>query len=144
MTHGVESGKLSDRAGLLARRLRGRAGPARRRGSGSQIDERSTNENDRHYRQYAGHGWPAGDIALVGDVLRQLVRLALLSVFRHRRAPQKKRKDQFVVPGCDESYVTGITEKQLKDAPAFSDDSWSDRSWEQRTYQHYNVTPHWA
>jgi sporulation protein YlmC with PRC-barrel domain len=35
-------------------------------------------------------------------------------------------------------YVTGITEEQLKDAPAFSDDSWSDR-----THQHYNVRPYW-
>ena len=30
-------------------------------------------------------------------------------------------------------YVTGITEKHLKDAPAFSDDSWGDRNWEQQT-----------
>ena len=41
-------------------------------------------------------------------------------------------------------YVTGITEQQLKDAPAFSDDSWSDRNWERQTYQHYNVRPDWA
>ena len=41
-------------------------------------------------------------------------------------------------------YVTGITEQQLKDAPAFSDNSWSDRNWETRTYKHYNVTPYWA
>ena len=41
-------------------------------------------------------------------------------------------------------YVTGITEKQLKDAAAFSDESWSDRSWETRTYKHYNVTRYWA
>src|SRR5215475_16068319 len=40
-------------------------------------------------------------------------------------------------------YVTGITEKQLKDAPVFSDDSWSDRNWEQQTYHHYNVAPYW-
>jgi hypothetical protein len=40
-------------------------------------------------------------------------------------------------------YVTGITAQQLKDAPAFSDDSWSDRNWETRTYQHYNVVPYW-
>ena len=40
-------------------------------------------------------------------------------------------------------FVTGITEQQLKDAPAFSDDSWGDRSWENRTYQHYNVQPYW-
>jgi len=41
-------------------------------------------------------------------------------------------------------YVTGITEQQLKDAPAFSDDAWSDRNWETQTYKHYNVTPYWA
>jgi sporulation protein YlmC with PRC-barrel domain len=41
-------------------------------------------------------------------------------------------------------YVTSITEKQLKDAPAFSDDSWGDRNWEQQTYKHYNVTPDWS
>ena len=41
-------------------------------------------------------------------------------------------------------YLTGITEKQLKDAPAFSDDSWGDQNWEQQTYKHYNVTPYWA
>jgi hypothetical protein len=39
--------------------------------------------------------------------------------------------------------VTGITEAQLKDAPAFSDDSWSDRNWEAQTHQHYNVRPYW-
>jgi sporulation protein YlmC with PRC-barrel domain len=41
-------------------------------------------------------------------------------------------------------YVTGITEQQLQDAPAFSDDSWSDRNWETQTYKHYNVAPYWA
>jgi len=41
-------------------------------------------------------------------------------------------------------FVTGITEQQLKDAPAFSDDSWTDRNWETQTYKHYNVTPYWA
>jgi sporulation protein YlmC with PRC-barrel domain len=41
-------------------------------------------------------------------------------------------------------YVTGITEKQLNDAPAFSDDSWGDRNWEQQTYNHYNVRAYWA
>ena len=40
-------------------------------------------------------------------------------------------------------YVTGITEQQLKDAPAFSDDSWSNRNWEAQTYQHYKVQPYW-
>ena len=42
-----------------------------------------------------------------------------------------------------DGYVTGITEAQLKDAPAFSDDSWSDRNWEAQTHQHYNVRPDW-
>jgi hypothetical protein len=36
-------------------------------------------------------------------------------------------------------YRTGVTEQQLKDAPAFSDDSWSDRNWETRVHQHYGV-----
>lgn len=40
-------------------------------------------------------------------------------------------------------FVTGITERQLQDAPAFSDDAWGDRNWENRTYQHYNVAPYW-
>jgi hypothetical protein len=42
-----------------------------------------------------------------------------------------------------DGYVTGITQQQLKDAPAFSDDSWSDRAWETQTYRHYNVAPYW-
>src|ERR1043166_5842295 len=29
-----------------------------------------------------------------------------------------------------DGYITGITEQQLKDAPAFSDDSYSNRNWE--------------
>lgn len=28
-----------------------------------------------------------------------------------------------------DGYVTGVTEQQLKDAPAFSDDAWSNRNW---------------
>jgi PRC-barrel domain len=41
-------------------------------------------------------------------------------------------------------YRTGITEDQLRDAPEFSDDSWTDRDWETRTHQHYNVPPYWG
>jgi hypothetical protein len=41
-------------------------------------------------------------------------------------------------------YRTGITEQQLKNAPEFSDDSWTDRSWETRTHQHYGVAPYWT
>jgi len=40
-------------------------------------------------------------------------------------------------------YVTGITEQQLKDAPAFSDDSWSNRNWETQTHAHYHTSPYW-
>ncbi len=42
-----------------------------------------------------------------------------------------------------DGYITAITEQQLKDAPAFSDDSYSNRNWETQTYQHYNVRPYW-
>ena len=40
-------------------------------------------------------------------------------------------------------YRTNITEQQLKDAPAFSDDSWSDRDWEQRTHKYYGAPYYW-
>ena len=41
-------------------------------------------------------------------------------------------------------YITGITEEQLKDAPAFSDDAWTDRSWEAQVHKHYNAPPYWG
>lgn len=40
-------------------------------------------------------------------------------------------------------YRTGITEDQLKNAPKFSDDSWTDRNWETQTHSHYGVRPYW-
>lgn len=40
-------------------------------------------------------------------------------------------------------YRTAITEQQLRDAPEFSDDSWSDRNWEAATHQNYGVSPYW-
>jgi sporulation protein YlmC with PRC-barrel domain len=40
-------------------------------------------------------------------------------------------------------FETNVSEQQLKDAPAFSDDSWSDRNWEKRTHAHYNAPPYW-
>jgi hypothetical protein len=40
-------------------------------------------------------------------------------------------------------YRTGVTEQQLKDAPAFSDDSWGDRNWETRVHQHYGAPAYW-
>src|SRR5580765_2208184 len=36
-------------------------------------------------------------------------------------------------------FRTNITEQQLKDAPAFSDDTWGDRDWESRTHKHYSA-----
>jgi hypothetical protein len=40
-------------------------------------------------------------------------------------------------------FETAVTEAQLKDAPAFSDDAWTDRNWETKTHTHYNVRPYW-
>jgi hypothetical protein len=40
-------------------------------------------------------------------------------------------------------YETYVTEAQLRDAPAFSDDSWSDRNWESKTHEHYGINPYW-
>jgi hypothetical protein len=42
-----------------------------------------------------------------------------------------------------EGFRTNISEQQLKDAPAFSDDSWGDRDWEKRTHQHYTAPHYW-
>ena len=43
-----------------------------------------------------------------------------------------------------QGYRTGITETQLKDAPAFSDNSWTDRDWETRTHQHSGAPTYWG
>jgi PRC-barrel domain len=40
-------------------------------------------------------------------------------------------------------FRTNVTEKQLKDAPQFSDDSWGDRGWETSVHRYYNVPPYW-
>jgi len=40
-------------------------------------------------------------------------------------------------------FRTNISEKQLKDAPEFSDDTWGDRNWETRTHQHYGAPTYW-
>jgi PRC-barrel domain len=40
-------------------------------------------------------------------------------------------------------FETGVTEAQLRDAPAFSDDSWTDRNWEKQTHSYYKVAPYW-
>lgn len=41
-------------------------------------------------------------------------------------------------------FRTDITEQQLRDAPEFSDDSWTDRDWETRTHQHYAAPEYWG
>lgn len=42
-------------------------------------------------------------------------------------------------------FRTGITEDQLRNAPEFSDDSWSeDRAWEKRTHEHYGAPAYWG
>ena len=38
-----------------------------------------------------------------------------------------------------DGYVTGITEQQLKNAPEFTDDSWSDRTWTANADRHYGA-----
>jgi hypothetical protein len=42
-----------------------------------------------------------------------------------------------------EGFVTNISETQLRDAPAFSDDSWQDRNWEASVHRHYDAQPYW-
>ena len=42
-----------------------------------------------------------------------------------------------------DGFRTNITEKQLKDAPEFSDDSWGDRQWEEKTHRHYTAPYYW-
>lgn len=41
-------------------------------------------------------------------------------------------------------FQTSVTEQQLRDAPAFSDDSWESRDWEKQIYSHYDVPPYWG
>lgn len=40
-------------------------------------------------------------------------------------------------------YRTGITEPQLRRAPAFGNDAWGDRDWERRTHEHYQEPSYW-
>ena len=42
-----------------------------------------------------------------------------------------------------DGFRTAVTDAQLRDAPAFSDDSWSDRSWETQTHKHYGAPIYW-
>jgi hypothetical protein len=40
-------------------------------------------------------------------------------------------------------YRTSVTERQLKDAPEFTDDAWSSRDWERRVHDHYRSPYYW-
>jgi hypothetical protein len=40
-------------------------------------------------------------------------------------------------------FRTNITEQMLKDAPQFSDDSWTDRNWEVQWHKHYRAPHYW-
>jgi len=40
-------------------------------------------------------------------------------------------------------YTSNITEQQLRDAPEFSDDSWTDRDWESDWHEHFGAAPYW-
>lgn len=40
-------------------------------------------------------------------------------------------------------YVTGITQQQLSDAPAFSNEAWGDRSVEAAVHKHYGAPNYW-
>lgn len=42
-----------------------------------------------------------------------------------------------------EGYRTSVSEKQLRDAPEFTDDAWQDRNWETRLHDHYGVPYYW-
>ncbi|KAF2989765.1 hypothetical protein MJC1_03110 [Methylocystis sp. MJC1] len=40
-------------------------------------------------------------------------------------------------------YVTDVTEEQLKNAPEYTEQSWTDRDWESRLHQHFGSKPYW-
>lgn len=41
-------------------------------------------------------------------------------------------------------YRTDVSEALLRDAPEFSDDSWSNREWERSVHDYYGVPPYWG
>ena len=43
-----------------------------------------------------------------------------------------------------DGFRTDVNEKELRDAPEFSDDSLQSREWESRVHNHYNVPPYWG
>lgn len=42
-----------------------------------------------------------------------------------------------------EGYRTEVSEKQLRDAPDFTDGAWQDRNWETRLHDHYGAPYYW-
>jgi PRC-barrel domain len=42
-----------------------------------------------------------------------------------------------------DGFRTDITEQQLRDAPEFSDDSWSDRNWDKQMHHYYDTPMFW-
>jgi hypothetical protein len=43
-----------------------------------------------------------------------------------------------------DGFRTGVSEDQLRDAPAFSDDSYRSRDWETRVHEQYAAPPYWG
>jgi hypothetical protein len=43
-----------------------------------------------------------------------------------------------------DGFRTDVNEKQLRDSPEFSDDSFQSRDWESRLHQYYGQTPYWT
>lgn len=40
-------------------------------------------------------------------------------------------------------YVTNVTADQSKNAPQFTEQSWTDRDWESRLHRHFGSRPYW-
>jgi sporulation protein YlmC with PRC-barrel domain len=40
-------------------------------------------------------------------------------------------------------FRTNVTEQQLTDMPAVSEDCWKDRDWETKTHEHFRSNPYW-
>ncbi len=57
----------------------------------------------------------------------------------HYPIPWQKLKFDTSLDG----FRVDIGEAQLRDAPEFSDDSWSNRTWERNVHTHYEIPPYW-
>ena len=96
---------------------------------------------------YATDGTPIGDVEhLLIDKVSGRVAYAVIRFggflglgHSHYPVPWSALKYDVNLAG----YVTGITEHQLRDAPAFSDESWGDRNAEAAVHKHYGVPNYW-